>query len=48
MKSAGWKRESIFRKFYNKPIMSNDGKFSANILEKLGGKFEVLKFRWNS
>jgi hypothetical protein len=28
--------------------MSNDGKFSANILEKLGEKFEVLKFRWNS
>ena len=38
MKSTGWKRESTFRKFYNKPIMSNDGKFSANIFEKFSGK----------
>ena len=38
MKSAGWKLESTFRKFYNKPITSNDGKFSANILDKFRGK----------
>lgn len=33
LRTAGWKRENTFRKFYNRPV-SNDSRFSDNVLSK--------------
>ncbi|MCG8047949.1 MAG: site-specific integrase [Candidatus Thiodiazotropha taylori] len=35
LRTAGWKRDNVFRKFYNRPV-SNDDSFSRTILSKAG------------
>ncbi|MEW8548296.1 MAG: tyrosine-type recombinase/integrase [Candidatus Thiodiazotropha sp.] len=34
LRTAGWKRDNVFRKFYNRPI-SNDDSFSKGIMSKV-------------
>jgi len=37
LKTAGWQKESTFRKYYDKPVKSNDKSFSFGILQKFSG-----------
>ena len=34
LRTAGWKRDNVFRKFYNRPV-SNDDSFSTSIMSKV-------------